>query len=696
MNVGDGKKSDINWLARVERDGTVENDYKSPEFGQQLASKLRDMSSGSMGRGAALHSNNVAIAYTHVYGFDIEGVGANANQVSRSGNQGSVAELRIPAGAGLLHKAFNIVVGPELGWKATATTTDFQSEAQAVTCTNAMQYYWEHEGVAALNKSAAFEAFAWAEAGMHIPWDKSLGPDAGVDPERNQILHEGDASFRPVSTWDILRDPSARSFRALDWIVIREWPNKFDVAESCEDDETRDAVLAAGVNQLPVQGWAPWLAENYVSPGDRIPVYYLYCKRTPSVPAGRQTKFLQDGTILEDGPLDEAYVGLPPECIGPFAPIRAGEYAGTPWPFTKFSSACGAGQAADSVARDILTNITAVTGPVIYCEDDNMDLSPAQVGGGPRMLYGKPGAKPPVPLQLQAAQPDHFKFFGTLRNEQREILGVDQLTAGTAEAMPSSGALAALMTSTSVQNNSQWQALWAKFNQACGNILLAHIKHHMSTERQIALAGNARSSLVITTSLSKEKVSAIQRVLCSIGSAFEQTDAGRLEIATMAMDKGWVQTPEQWQAVRDTGRLDPLHEALSNKLLLIKHENERLAKGENPVVLLEDDHALHIKEHASVLASITARETEAVVLAVQAHNDYHLRMLREADPQLLAYMGQQSAAMPTAPGATSATPPPSGEPKPPEAPSMPTNPSSGEKAEPAGGMKPPALAIKPN
>ena len=134
----------------------------------------------------------------------------------------------------------------------------------------------------------------------------------------------------------------------------------------------------------------------------------------------------------------------------------------------------------------------------------------------------------------------------------------------------------------------------------------------------------------------------------------------------------------------------------SNKLLLIKHENERLAKGENPVVLLEDDHALHIKEHASVLASITARETEAVVLAVQAHNDYHLRMRREADPQLLAYMGQQSAAMPTAPGATSATPPPSGEPKPPEAPSMPTNPSSGEKAEPAGGMKPPALAIKPN
>ena len=49
--------------------------------------------------------------------------------------------------------------------------------------------------------------------------------------------------------------------------------------------------------------------------------------------------FLNDGTIVRDGPLDERYVNLPPECIGAVVVMRAGEYDGTCWPYTKFSAA---------------------------------------------------------------------------------------------------------------------------------------------------------------------------------------------------------------------------------------------------------------------------------------------------------------------------------------------------------------------
>jgi uncharacterized protein YbaR (Trm112 family) len=86
MNDGTSKASDFNWLARVVReDGTVENDYESDDFGQRCAGKLKELTGGTQGPGSFIHYNNVSIAYTHLYGFDVEGVGANAALVTRSG-----------------------------------------------------------------------------------------------------------------------------------------------------------------------------------------------------------------------------------------------------------------------------------------------------------------------------------------------------------------------------------------------------------------------------------------------------------------------------------------------------------------------------------------------------------------------------------------------------------------------------------
>lgn len=705
------KKQDVNWLSPETAA------YGSPEFAPVLAGKLEELTSASTGPGANLHFNNVAIAYTHLYGFDIEGRGANAALVTRSGNQGNVAELRIPAAAGLLGKAWNIVVGPELTWSADATTTDFASEAQAVTMRNSLKYYWTHEGVGAEAKAAAFEAMAFAECAMHVPWDETLGKPVGVelvgdgDNASERILNTGDAAFRRISTWDVLRDPTAKSHKALNWVIVREWPDKFDAAAMCKTPEARDACLAASVPPLPTQAWLPQRA-SYSATSTRIPIHYLYCKRTPSVPGGRQTVFLADGTVLSDGPLDEAYADLPQECIGPVVFMRAGEYSGTPWPYSKWMGTLGTQQARDALYKDLLTNATAIAGNVLSVEDDAMDsaMQIANGGGGPQVVTRPKGSEAPVVLQLQQSHPEHFKLLGTLGNELQQIMGIDNITAGQEVGANLSGAAMALMTSTSVQNNSQWQATWTGFVQAIGNVMLRHVRFHMTEPKRIALAGSARSGLVSATSLSGDAVDSIQRVFCSIGAPMQQTDAGKYEIATTALKEGWAKTPEQLQEVFDTGRLDALSEDLSNELLLIRDENEALGKGEDVPVMLDDDHALHIKRHKYVTASLSARRDESVVTATQLHIDAHLRALRETDPVLLQLMGQQPAppapgamngTQPPQPGATSGTPPPPG-PTPPDSPqakakaagpSMPTNPATGEPAGAVAGTPSPALAI---
>ena len=697
--------------------------YESAAFQQQLAAKLAEMSdtSGQASNVMGLHYSNVTIGYAHQYGLDVENKGANAAIVTRSGEQGSEVELRIPTTAALMLKAWNIIVGPELTWSAVPSTTDFASEAKAVNARNALAYLWTFENAGAIARGVALDALFQAEGLMHIPWDKSLGSDVGVeevDPNQPpdpaappKVQRSGWMRFTPIPTWDTLRDRSARSFDQQQAHIFREWQNKFDRAALCDTPEKAAKCRAAPSTTEIGQSWAP-LQERNDTGSDTIPVYYLYAKRTPSVPAGRQTVFLEDGTILEDGPLDEAYKDQLP-----LVRMSAGEYRGTPWPYSKYFACCGAGQARDALWAALLTNTTAVSGCVISVEDDNIDSGAAiaTLSGGPQVVPRPKGSKLPDVLDLSSKlTPDHFKLAGQLGNEIQGIIGIDSLTAGEEIGANLSGAAMVMMTSTSVQNNSQLQAGWRDFVQAIGNVALKHIQHHMTEKKRIALAGAARASLVTTTELSGDSVDGIERVTCTIGSAMTQTDAGKYEIATTALKEGWAQTPEQFQTVLDTGRLDALTQDLSNELLLINAENEAMGNGEQVPVTPYENHVLHIKLHRAVLSSLTARRKPNVIAAVRRHMDEHVLALKSTDPVILEMLGQPvlqpggAAAGPGGPGGPSpgmnppsqlppgAPPggPPPGPPVPEGVPTpqAPKDPRSGLPAQPIG-AKPPALDL---
>jgi hypothetical protein len=256
------------------------------------------------------------------------------------------------------------------------------------------------------------------------------------------------------------------------------------------------------------------------------------------------------------------------------------------------------------------------------------------------------GTKAPEAINLQQAHSEHFKLVGTLSEMRRGILGLDSVTAGQEVPAGWSGALAALVTSTSVQNNSQEQSKWSQFVQAIGNVTLAHIQNHMPTKRKIALAGKSRADLVVTTEISGPQVADIERVECTLAPAIQQTDAGKMQMGETALQQKWAKTPQQLQAVFDTGRLDALTDDMSSELMLVRNENEALAKGQQVAVMAHDDHVLHIRDHRSVGASITARQDKGVMDALAAHMQAHVDALKNTDPHLLELLGQPSFAPP--------------------------------------------------
>jgi hypothetical protein len=150
-----------------------------------------------------------------------------------------------------------------------------------------------------------------------------------------------------------------------------------------------------------------------------------------------------------------------------------------------------------------------------------------------------------------------------------------------------------------------------------------------------------------------------------------RTVAGRVNIATMLMQMqpSAIKTPEELQQVLDTGRLDPAVEGTRAELLNIRAENEMLQDGKPAMAAFTDNHPMHMREHAAVIASPEARSSPEVLNALSEHMNEHANLWRTTDPTILMaigvpppppppMMGPPGMAGPPQPGATNGTPPP--------------------------------------
>lgn len=671
---------------------------KPENIGKKLRARLDECQQALQG---SSHLSHVATAYTHYFGQDVEGVGADASQVTRSGEQGELAEVRAPYCRSLAAGVLNIVTGAKVSWAATAVNNDSKSRAACVESTGALEYYWKDRGVFAAAVQAALEAIIFAEGALFVPWDTSLGKE--VVAHEGRIHHEGDVAFHGVPTWDIIRDPTYKGWKQLPWVAVVLWQNKYDVA--AEHPKQADSVLKMSADPGGLR-WRPFgntFGATSLTP-DCIPVTYWFHKRTPAMQHGRQVVLLEDGTVVSDEPLHESYWKELP-----VHRIHAGELIGTPFPDTSFWAALGVGQVADSLHTSLTSNITS-TAPGLISAEEGSELAPDDLAGGPKILYRKVGSPAPQAVSLQQASPDQFKYLDVLRREAQQLCGLNSTSMGEPESKNLSGAAMAVLSSMSIQNNSNLQGNWVDFVIRLGNAVLAHFQTRLTAPRKIAISGRGRSSLVKAVELSTEGLAAVDRVMVEIGNPLQQTAAGRLELAQLFLSiPGLIQTPEQIQGLVDSGRMDPMTESLSNQLLMVAQENEALADSKEVPVMLTDNHRLHIKEHPAVGASMEARENPGVMKALQGHIAEHIRVLRETDPGILMALGQQPIPPPMQPGMPPpgagpppGPPPPGGPPAPEGAgiapppapgdapadmPSMPTDPRSGQPFVP--GQAPP-------
>jgi hypothetical protein len=669
----------------------------SEEFGERLIARIEAYRNASTVQTVLERQEK---AYQYHFGLSPSGIHLTSG-VTRSGEAGELAEVRVNHLRANALTVLNLTVAPKISWKPVATNADSASTKAAFQAEALLEYYWLGRDISAFATLAVAHSIPLTEGFVFTPWEDDAGEVLAVTPDKKPVT-SGDFAVYNVLPWDVVRDPSKQSWDQGQWVAVCLFKNRYELAAKYPDFSSE--ILEADCASDDPAGTFGEV--------DDIPCWYFFHKPSPipELKKGREAVVLGDGTVLKDGAL--TYDAFPLHRVVP------DEYFGTPFGYSQYHEGIGIQEAADSLASAILTNQDAFARQSIAVERGE-PFSPEDIGGMKVLYYTN---KKPEALQLTSSPAEAFRFVDVLKQDLRRIQGVNDAVQGQLPGDAKlSGAALALLSSQAIQQNSTLQSNYIRMVRSIGNCLLNEWKKRTPLPRKIKLVGKTQEFLCRETQLSGKDLEPIKEVLVDIGNPLQQTHAGKMELAQMYLQTpGAVTSPEQIEMIATTGKIEHLTRSNRDELILILDENEQIAEGKTPLAVIHDDHLRHGREHRSTLASVAARENPAIVNASIAHLHQHYSIFfgwpddPTLDPQyrekMLILVGQQPPPGPMMPPGPGGAPPPTPGDAPPSAgpetkptensmgppdpagnqvnlPSMPKNPATGEKFQTPGGQQ---------
>lgn len=578
----------------------------SAEFGERFASRLQEYRAAEA---VTAVFDRIHKAYQYHFGLSPEGVHLTSG-ITRSGEHDELAEVRVNHLRANSLTVLNLTVAPKISWTPIATNGDSAATKQAISAVSLLDYYWLDREIAAYAQQAVAHCIPLTEGFVFTPWDDYAGEANAVD-ELGQPVPSGDFCVYNVLPWDVVRDPSKRSWEQSQWVAVCIWQNRYELAARYPEHESE--VLEAPCEEDGSEDRKRAFGET-----DDIPCWYFFHKKSPipSLKNGREAVLLSDGTVLRDGEL--TYDQIPLHRVVP------DEQFGTPYGYSQYHEGIGLQEGIDSLTSAILTNQDAFARQMVAVKaGENAD--PENIAGMTVFVYN---TEPPKPLQLTASPAEAFKFVDTLKADLQRVQGVNDAVQGQLPGDAKlSGAALALLSSQAIQQNSTLQANYVKMVRSIGNCLLTEWKKRTPLPRKIQLVGRSNEFLCREESLAGSDISEIKAVKVDIGNPLQQTHAGKMELVQLLLTiPGAITSPEQVIQLTQTGRLEHLVKGTRDELVLILDENEQIAEGVAPPVMIHDDHLRHGREHRSTLASVAARSNPAIVEASIAHLKEHYKV----------------------------------------------------------------------
>jgi hypothetical protein len=579
-----------------------------------------------------------------------------------------------------------MVTSQRTTFEARATTADHKAQSSAPLGVAVVETAMREKGLEVAAHEVADLMFAAGEGWLLKRWDPMAGPDYEAEPEVDEagqpvfetgpdgqpVLGEdgqpapkmkrvpgGDVEFRALHPLDVPRDIT-RTAGGQRWLAVRRRENRFDLLTQAGSDEIAEAILGAPSVKEAAKNRATLEQEFGKTDPDDVFVYDVYVDRGPATPDGRLLTYITADAVLFDGPLP--YKRLP------LYRAAARDMRGDTKAFgyTLEWDLLAPQLAVNNLHSTLISIVAALGKPTVWQPDGN-GLRRSVVGAL-QVLQG--GTTKPEVLDFLSKAPTDvlMRLIQLYVGSMERISGINATYRGQAgEGQKGlSGAAYAMFAARAIEFGSAYQGAYNRMLEEVATGTIHDYQDKGLAEYLVTLAGEGNRYRV--DAFKAEDLSGIGRVTLQLSNPMQATSAGRMSLLEKFMEvEGVITTPEQIVQVVTTGRLEPATQATQRDLELIQKENEALGRGEVVPVLATDNHARHLPEHMSTLASPEARANPQAVSSTLEHVALHVNELRTGDPMILMLSGvppeliqaAQPPAMapPGAPGATDGTEP---------------------------------------
>jgi hypothetical protein len=583
-----------------------------------------------------------------------------------AGENNEYRTIKVNAFKNILEHVQNLSITERPAWQPQATNSDSKSQKQCLIAEAVLDYYMNEKKVERYLKDAVTFALLFGEGVITTTWEPQNGPEDQTGEK------SGDIEYNCHEPVDVIRNVNLKSFNKRDWLVVRTYENKYELAAKYPDYNDEIIAQKSGLTAKD-----HYLAGQFIDKStdeDLIPVLTFYHTKTITLPEGRQMLLLTDGTALYDTQL--LYPHLPCHRISPKDILSSPLGASVSFDLLPLQ------ETLDSHYSTFLSvNENFAIPKVLLPTGSNINTDSLSQGFAV-ITYNEQAGKPSI-MEMPTAPDGLFRAIENIVGQMETLSGVNSVTRGNPEASLKSGSALALVQSMAIQFNSPLQQSYIQLLEDVGTATLNILKTYAESPRIIQIIGKSKRGMQLE--FTGEDISDINRVQVEAGNPMAKTISGRLSIAQDLLQNGLIKTADEYLMVLQTGSLDPLLSGKTSELLALKTENEKLMDREQVFVLFTDDHALHINEHSALASDPQVREDPELFSKISEHIVEHLSML--TDPNYALYrqvMGQPNLVAPAGPGGTG---------MPPNA--SPDQMGAGDVMNKAAEIKPPQAPVNP-
>lgn len=604
---------DLTWIEDLPEDAPMHDPFEgywalSDEIGKEVIDMVETFDNEVISNG--LHGG-WSKKYNYYYGkFEAGGTTA----IERIGSSGEHLFMGMNHFRSIAKNIIELAIQTQPSFQVQSAVSDSTSFAVAKAAEKVLDHYMR-SGVRNNLTRAVEHALIFDAGYVMVEYDHFKGPKTAADPITGQAIHEGDLRVTNPIAENVIFDPFAKSFDELNWIIVREWVNRYDLISRHLDDSELVAAIKSVSDEPPLN--RQHLRYDRFSKhklNNDVLIYKLFHKATEAVPDGRFVVTLADGTVLEDIPY------LPYPRI-PIEQIIADEEIDTPFGFSPLNSILSVQQGVNVLTSTIVTNQFAC-GTNVLAIPSGSDVDVSTLGKGIGLLYYDAHQGIPQPIQMVKTAPEIFSFKQQLEADMERLVGISSVARGVTKS-GASGQGNALMASISAQNQGELAESYATL---CSNVATLMIQVLRSSDR-----GNQKIAAITGDDgfYAGNDLEGVERVTAELGNPLSRTLQGKVQMAQDLLRAGAI-GPDDYVSVLQNGTLDRSFEKYREQDWVAR-ENELLLSGQSINVHPLDNHELHIATHKTLLfrEEIRVPKTEADLVRAREIMD-HIAMHDEA------------------------------------------------------------------